>query len=97
MSEETGILGFDPGTPYGERSAYVVRVGDEVIYFGETPPPTVKEHISRLEAKNARLREALKEAVYQATHLSPMEDDGSHWAKMSGEWLAQARAALEQE
>ena len=40
------------------------------------------------------LRAALQRMVYETTHLSPMEDDGSHWCKISAEALAQARAAL---
>ena len=38
--------------------------------------------------------EALEQAVYEATHLSPRGDDGSHWARMSGEWLEASREAL---
>jgi hypothetical protein len=34
--------------------------------------------------------------VYETTHLSPMEPDGSHWCKISAETLANARAALSQ-
>lgn len=45
-------------------------------------------------AENARLREVLSEAIYEATHLSTRRKDGSHWAWMSGVWLARARAAL---
>lgn len=52
---------------------------------GEAPSPS--ERVEKLEA-------CLKRAVYETTHLSPLEDDGSHWAKMSGEWLAEARALL---
>ena len=52
------------------------------------------DEITRLTAENERLRALLREAVYEATHLSPQEPDGSHWAKMSAAWLAQARAEL---
>ena len=41
-----------------------------------------------------QLREALSQMVYETTHLSPMENDGSHWCKISKEALIQARAAL---
>lgn len=37
---------------------------------------------------------ALREMVYEATHLSPMEPDGSHWCKISEEALTASRAAL---
>lgn len=43
----------------------------------------------------ARLREALREMVYETTHLSQREDDGSHICKISGKTLAMARAALQ--
>lgn len=37
---------------------------------------------------------ALAGMVYEATHLSPQEDDGSHIAKISAAVLSTARAAL---
>lgn len=37
---------------------------------------------------------ALREMVYETTHLSPVEDDGSHWCRISAGTLAQARAAI---
>lgn len=41
-----------------------------------------------------RLRTALRSIVYETTYLSPAEDDGSHWCRISRETLAAARAAL---
>lgn len=41
-----------------------------------------------------RMREALKEMVYETTHLSSSEEDGSHICKISAQTLSQARAAL---
>ena len=41
-----------------------------------------------------QLRYALREVIHEATRLSPVEDDGSHWCKISGKTLAQARAAV---
>lgn len=41
-----------------------------------------------------QLEKALREMVYETTHLSPCEDDGSHKCKISGATLAKARAAL---
>ena len=58
--------------------------------------------IARLWAKREALQKrvvelegALSEMVYDATHLSPQEDDGSHWCKISKGTLEKARAALE--
>jgi hypothetical protein len=39
-------------------------------------------------------RDALIDLVYEVTSLSPMEDDGSHWCKISKAALENARAAL---
>lgn len=47
--------------------------------------------------REAQLKAALREMVYEATHLSPQEDDGSHWAKISKRTLDKARAALKDE
>jgi predicted nucleic acid-binding Zn-ribbon protein len=47
-----------------------------------------------LKAENARLRAALRELIYETTHLSPQEDDGSHRCTITGETLRKARAAL---
>lgn len=40
------------------------------------------------------LAEALARMIYETTHLSPEQDDGSHWCKISAEALNQSRAAL---
>lgn len=40
------------------------------------------------------LRAALSELVYEVTHLSPQEDDGSHRCRISKETLLKARLAL---
>lgn len=40
------------------------------------------------------LRGALRQMVYETTHLSPMEDDGSHKCRISAAALADARSAL---
>ena len=41
-----------------------------------------------------RLRGVLRQYVYETTSLSPREDDGSHWCKISANCLSNARAAL---
>jgi len=40
------------------------------------------------------LVDALQEFIYETTHLSPIEDDGSHWCKISADCLEKGRAAL---
>ena len=40
------------------------------------------------------LFECLREMVYETTHLSPRNDDGSHTCKISAKTLDRARAAL---
>ena|ERR1700722_5908257 len=43
--------------------------------------------------REAKLRKALRLMIHESTHLSPMEDDGSHWCRITRESLEQARAA----
>ena len=43
------------------------------------------------------LKDALREMVYDATHLSPRADDGSHTAKISAATLEHARTALQEQ
>jgi hypothetical protein len=50
--------------------------------------------VANLQAENDRLREAIGMFVHEATHLSPQEYDGSHWAKISADCLSNARQAL---
>jgi uncharacterized membrane protein len=47
-----------------------------------------------LRAEVARLRVALRTMVYETTHLSPEEDDGSHWCSITADALQAARSAL---
>lgn len=47
-----------------------------------------------LTVENERLREALRVMIYETTHLSPMEPDGSHWCRITADALNTARAAL---
>lgn len=49
------------------------------------------------EHSRAIMRKALEVMVYETTNLSPMEDDGSHWCKISRNALAQARAAIQRD
>jgi hypothetical protein len=56
----------------------------------------IKEHLRIIAAKDAeiaRLREALGAMIYETASLSPMEDDGSHWCRITKEALELARGA----
>lgn len=48
----------------------------------------------KLGPRIEKLTAALGEMVYEATHLSPMEPDGSHWCRISAVSLERARDAL---
>ena len=50
----------------------------------------VREKIAEIE----RLKAALRHLVYEITHLSPEEDDGSHQCRISKPALQSARAEL---
>lgn len=50
-----------------------------------------------LEDEIGQLRKALGLMIYETTHLSAAESNGSHWCKISGEALALARKAIEAE
>ena len=47
-----------------------------------------------LGEKLAKAVEALRLYIYETTHLSAEEDDGSHWCKISKDCLTRARATL---
>lgn len=70
--------------------------GGEVTMCDETYYPWAPENDAdwHLIAAAPELYEALKAMVYETTHLSPEDDDGSHWCKISREALSNARAAL---
>lgn len=38
--------------------------------------------------------EALAALIYETTHLSPRDDDGSHWCRITADALEAARDAL---
>lgn len=46
------------------------------------------------EARIETLEAVLRELVYEVTHLSQEQDDGSHWCKISRKALDDARKAL---
>lgn len=52
------------------------------------------EELARVKAQLEVAREALRVMVYETTHLSLLEDDGSHKCRISKKALEQARAAL---
>jgi hypothetical protein len=57
----------------------------------------LERNLAAAQEREARLREALQTMIYETTHLSPEEDDGSHWCKISRDALSAARAALKGE
>ncbi len=61
----------------------------------DTIAKAADETLRALAAERDALREALQQMVYETTHLSPEEDDGSHWCRISKQALTQGRAALE--
>lgn len=56
----------------------------------ELAPPAA----GRAEVVEECARVALREFIYETTHLSPEEEDGSHWCRISAETLRAGRAAL---
>jgi hypothetical protein len=62
-----------------------------------SPGSTERDKMQRLyaiEEHEGRLRAALTSMVYETTHLSPRNDDGSHDCRISAATLAAAREAL---
>jgi hypothetical protein len=57
----------------------------------EMPP---KRQTQTASIREARLEKALRNLVHEVTHLSPAEDDGSHWCRITAEALHNAREAL---
>jgi hypothetical protein len=97
--------GFTPG-PWGADS-YECKPGDlpegafGIFEIGEDDPALAivgpwgnSDANAHLIAAAPDLYDALSELVYEATHLSPLEDDGSHVCRISKEALAKARKAL---
>ena len=69
-----------------KHDTLLAMTADEAFQADETVLALLS-HIRELEG-------ALREMVYETTHLSPQEDDGSHWAKISKAALSKARQAL---
>lgn len=53
--------------------------------------------IAVLLSQRDALEAALDRMIYETTHLSPEECDGSHWCKISKDALTSARSARETE
>lgn len=53
------------------------------------PSETVRE-----SGKSGERKAALLDLIYEITHLSPMQVDGSHHCQISGDALARAREAV---
>ena len=70
------------------------------IWAGVFPKKATAEQIAAWRASLAPAkdaRSALQRFIYEATHLSSEEVDGSHWCKISAECLEQGRQALRTE
>ncbi len=76
------------------RLRSLANAGDAACIAGTPMVPVHKHTVREAADEIERLKEALRTMVYETTHLSPMETDGSHWCKISAEALAQARATL---
>lgn len=63
-------------------------------HYCGVPLPGRIEAAPNEAAIRAELVAALRVMVYETTHLSRREDDGSHWCKISSDALHKARAAL---
>lgn len=57
-----------------------------------TPTPGMAD--APVEPPYDTIREALREMIYEITHLSREEEDGGHWCKISKTTLEHARIAL---
>ncbi|MGN6146291.1 MAG: hypothetical protein ACTHOP_22180 [Mesorhizobium sp.] len=87
-----------------ERATKAIDLFDSICNIHD---PSVSAHDRRVRAMEKVLEaallspspapgvvEALKQLVYEATHLSPRDDDGSHLCRISASALVNARAAL---
>ena len=86
----------DADAPLPEKDGKSSAITDWKAGFADGYAAGTRDTLNSSVSKAERemLRKALREMVYETTHLSPVQDDGSHWAKISGSALAQARAAL---
>lgn len=87
MSETPESIWIDRG-PNGGWMFRTEKLHDSVKQY------VPADRIEQLTAEVERLREALRVMIYETTHLSPMEPDGSHWCRITADALNTARAAL---
>ena len=86
---------FLPTEPQDHRNFRALRYGEEWRDLtGDNLIYNLAYELNEARAENARLRDALERLIYETTHLSPENNDGSHWCKISKETLERARAAL---
>lgn len=90
-----------PLTPILE--GYEPLTGEELVsarecaHVGYTTPLMVQRLLQTIATRDetiAGLKDALTEFVYETTHLSREEDDGSHWCRIPKATLEKGRAAL---
>lgn len=82
-------VNMQPSRAYVSRSLSGLGWSDVNI-----PMPPVAAPKPCPDAVIRQLADALSELAYEVTHLSPMEDDGSHRCTISAKALSKARAAL---
>jgi hypothetical protein len=96
---ERHIAGLRRGTPLsaGPREFETELAGLAIVGLkaAETAPKDESRIIPRSQRKAALLEIALANLVYEATHLSPCNEDRSHNCRISAEALQIAREALQ--
>ena len=96
---ERHIAGLRRGTPLsaGPREFETELAGLAIVGLkaAETAPKDKSRIIPRSQRKAALLEIALANLVYEATHLSPCNEDRSHNCRISAEALQIAREALQ--
>lgn len=80
---------------------YVARVGECIAERGmrsggldDGLPTLLARHRTQVSTTEERLREALREMVYETTHLSPCKPNGDHDCTIKADTLVRARLAL---
>jgi hypothetical protein len=95
FSRSLGVAQKNAGKEYyGERCIQIAAEIERLQAERDNLFTTNGEIANTIAADNLRLRAALKTMVYETTHLSSLEDDGSHKCRISKRALAAAREAL---
>jgi hypothetical protein len=100
LSDQLNAIGHELETTRAELAASAARVqaleGEAMTSRHMREIAQRLGYPSTLEALEdiSELRDRLRAFIYETTNLSPEEEDGSHWCKISRECLSSARAAL---